>query len=90
MNHSSVSVIIPAYRAAHTIGQAVDSVLAQTTRPSEILIIDDGSPDDMAAAVAPYGGPGDPDPKAEWRNGECPESWPRSGNRHHDLFLGCR
>ena len=55
MNHSSVSVIIPAYRAAHTIGQAVDSVLAQTTRPSEILIIDDGSPDDMAAAVAPYG-----------------------------------
>jgi glycosyltransferase involved in cell wall biosynthesis len=50
-----VSVIIPAYRAAATIGRAVDSVLSQTCSPHEILVIDDGSPDDLPAALSPYG-----------------------------------
>jgi glycosyltransferase involved in cell wall biosynthesis len=49
-----VSVVIPAYKAARTIGPALDSVLAQTTPPYEIVVVDDGSPDDTAAAVAPY------------------------------------
>ncbi|MGE5611650.1 MAG: glycosyltransferase family 2 protein [Bacillota bacterium] len=49
-----ISVIIPAYRSAKTIGRAVDSVLAQTRPPDEVLIIDDGSPDDLARAVEPY------------------------------------
>jgi glycosyltransferase involved in cell wall biosynthesis len=57
MNPPSVSVIIPAYRAARTIGRALDSVLAQTRPPDEVLVIDDGSPDDLAAVVAGYGGP---------------------------------
>jgi glycosyltransferase involved in cell wall biosynthesis len=52
----TVSVVIPAYRAAATIGRAVDSVLSQTRPADEILVIDDGSPDDLAAALAPYGG----------------------------------
>ncbi len=51
----TVSVVIPAYRAAATIGRAVDSVLAQTRPINNLLIIDDGSPDDTAAALAPYG-----------------------------------
>ena len=55
MSEPTVSVIIPAYRAANTIARAVDSLLAQTRRPDEILIIDDGSPDNLAAAVAHYG-----------------------------------
>ena len=50
-----VSVIIPAYRAGGTVGRAVDSVLAQTVPVHEILVIDDGSPDDVAAPLAPYG-----------------------------------
>ncbi|MGA3067356.1 MAG: glycosyltransferase [Tepidisphaeraceae bacterium] len=52
---SSVTVIIPAYRAAETIGLAVRSVLAQTFPPDEILVIDDGSPDDLASALAEFG-----------------------------------
>jgi glycosyltransferase involved in cell wall biosynthesis len=51
----SVSVVIPAYRAAATIGRTLDSLLAQTRPPDEILVIDDGSPDDLASALAPYG-----------------------------------
>ena len=51
-----VSVIIPAYRAAHIVGRAVSSVLAQTVAAHEILVVDDGSPDDVGAALAPYGG----------------------------------
>lgn len=54
MDGLKVTVIIPAYRATATIGRALDSVLAQTTRPDEILIVDDGSPEDLATAVRPY------------------------------------
>ncbi len=55
MNGLLVSVIIPAYRAARTVGRAVDSLLAQSRPPDEILVIDDGSPDDLGAALKGYG-----------------------------------
>lgn len=50
------TVIIPAWRASHTIARAIDSVLAQTYPAHEILVIDDGSPDDLDAALLPYRG----------------------------------
>jgi glycosyltransferase involved in cell wall biosynthesis len=52
----TVSVVIPAYRTAGTLGRAVESLLTQTRPPDDILVIDDGSPDDVAAALRPYGG----------------------------------
>lgn len=54
MNRPSVSVIIPAYRAETTICRAVDSVLCQTAPAAEVLVIDDGSPDDLVSALRPY------------------------------------
>jgi glycosyltransferase involved in cell wall biosynthesis len=50
-----VSVVIPAYNAAAFICQAVDSVLAQTHAPREILVINDGSTDDTPQVLEAYG-----------------------------------
>lgn len=51
---STFSVAIPAYQAAATIREAVESVLGQTLAPVEIIVCDDGSTDDIDAALAPY------------------------------------
>jgi glycosyltransferase involved in cell wall biosynthesis len=49
-----ISVIMPTYNRAGYIGHAIESVLAQTYRDLELIIIDDGSTDDTAGSVAPY------------------------------------
>ena len=52
-----VSVVIPAYNRADTVGRAVDSALAQTLDDIEVLVVDDGSTDDTAAVVEGYDDP---------------------------------
>lgn len=42
---TEISVVIPCFQCVETIGRAVDSVLAQTLTPSEIILIDDFSLD---------------------------------------------
>jgi hypothetical protein len=46
-----VSVVVPCYRCADTIERAVRSVVAQTLRPAEVILVDDGSPDNTGAAL---------------------------------------
>ena len=42
---SIVSVIIPTYKGAGNLARAVDSVLAQTHKPVEVIVVDDNAPD---------------------------------------------
>jgi glycosyltransferase involved in cell wall biosynthesis len=47
-----VSTVIPVYNRGAMLRQAVSSVMAQTWRPLEIIIVDDGSSDDTARVAA--------------------------------------
>ncbi len=47
-NSPSVSVIIPVYNCRHYLAEAIESVLAQTLRPAEIIVVNDGSIDGSA------------------------------------------
>src|SRR5690242_13879643 len=49
----TISIVMPAYQAAGTIGAALESALAQTVGAHEIVVCDDGSTDDLDGALAP-------------------------------------
>lgn len=50
----AVSVIVPAYNIEEWLGECVESILAQTFRDFELIIVDDGSTDRTAAVAARY------------------------------------
>lgn len=57
MTDPVVSVVIPAHNAERFIGEAIESVLAQTVADFELVVVDDGSTDRTAEIVAGYRDP---------------------------------
>jgi glycosyltransferase involved in cell wall biosynthesis len=52
---SAISVVIPTYNRARLLPRAIDSALAACAPGDEIIVADDGSTDNTAAVLAPYG-----------------------------------
>jgi glycosyltransferase involved in cell wall biosynthesis len=54
-NRPLISCIVPVYNGERYLAEALDSILAQTYRPLEILVVDDGSTDRTPEVIAGYG-----------------------------------
>lgn len=49
-----VSVVIPCYKQAHLLPEAIEGALAQTHAAVEVIVVDDGSPDNTTEVAASY------------------------------------
>ena len=49
-----VTVVLPVFNQADMLAESIDSVLAQTYAPFELIVLDDGSTDDVDAVFAEY------------------------------------
>jgi glycosyltransferase involved in cell wall biosynthesis len=50
----NISVVIPVYNQAEYLPDAIESVLAQTVKPKEIIVVNDGSTDDSLQVAKKY------------------------------------
>lgn len=54
-NGSDISAIVPTYNRASLLRSTIQCLLAQSTPPGEIIVVDDGSTDDTQAAIEQFG-----------------------------------
>jgi hypothetical protein len=49
-----ISVVVPCYNQAHYLGEAIESALAQSYRPLEVVVVDDGATDSTFEVATAY------------------------------------
>ncbi|HET9644529.1 MAG TPA: glycosyltransferase family 2 protein [Burkholderiaceae bacterium] len=76
MNAPLVSIVLPTYKRAHLLAGAIDSVLAQTWRNWELIVVDDNSPDNTREVVAGFA-----DPRIRYFRNDPNLKLPRALNR---------
>lgn len=54
IDQPSVSIVIPCFKQARYLAHAIESALSQSYQPVEVIVVDDGSPDDVAEVVSRY------------------------------------
>jgi glycosyltransferase involved in cell wall biosynthesis len=64
----TVAVVIPCHNYAKYLGEAIESVLAQTRKADEIVVVDDSSSDNTAEIVARYADKGVRYVRGEWKS----------------------
>lgn len=50
-SHPSIAVVVPMHNRAHCVIAALDSILAQTLRPAQLIVVDNASTDNSRAVV---------------------------------------
>lgn len=55
VGNMNISVVIPTFNRADLVGRALQGVVSQTYKPTEILVIDDGSTDETEDVVRRFG-----------------------------------
>lgn len=54
MNRPKVSIVVPMYRVERYLPKCIDSILSQTLREIEVVLVDDGSPDRSGKIAEEY------------------------------------
>ena len=78
-----VSIVLPTYRRAHLLPHAIRSVLGQTHRDLELIVVDDNSPDETPGVVRSFD-----DPRLRYMRNDPNLKLPRSLNRGFALARG--
>jgi len=78
-----VSIVLPTYKRAHVLPSAIKSVLDQTYRNLELIVVDDNSPDATRDVVATFS-----DPRIHYVRNEPNLKLPRALNRGFSLARG--
>jgi len=87
MSELPVSVIVPVYNAGEYLSQCVESILGQTQKNIEIILVDDGSTDGSGKALDAYAGR---DPRVRVihkENGGLVSAWSAGAEASHGDYL---